>query len=514
MTADLHNVEHHSSTCFQDHTREHRRSRTNRTYTPNAQPHTQVPTGRAIYRAKKLHQHVLYTRTTLLLSHCRNERGLNNPTSTIHKQVTRIVSAKQPPAKDARDWYPYYAGFTQQFVESVLHQYLPDAETILDPWSGSGTTSLTCLTNSVQSTGLDINPALTVISRARLVPATMAKTLIQLAETICDVSTTTSPKLNTSDLLLNWLVEDKLESTRQIEAAIHQICETRCTADLAIPLESLVDDYSPLLCFYYTALFSTIRATLQAFRTTNPMWIKTRISPDERVYIAPTDLNTSFRTAVDTLAKLLSYSGPTLHPTEIPFATRDSTRLPFPRHFFDGVITSPPYATRLDYVMGTLPELAVLGATERFTNHLRTRVTGTPVVQYVPPSASECPSSETANELLSSIKNHVSKGSKSYYLPWMRHYLLQLEQSIAEINRTVTPDGTICLVVQDSRYKEIHIHLQRVVAELFQVRGRQLRAQIDHPVTNKRFIRRDLDSNPSSNLLDAESLLVFGSSNY
>ena len=78
------------------------------------------------------------------------------------------ISPKQPPDQRRRDWYPYYAGFTQRFVEALISEHLQDATFVVDPWSGSGTTTVACLKRGVASKGIDINPALTVIARARL----------------------------------------------------------------------------------------------------------------------------------------------------------------------------------------------------------------------------------------------------------------------------------------------------------------------------------------------------------
>ena len=338
----------------------------------------------------------------------------------------------------------------------------------------------------------------------------MKGTLIRLADNICEAASSHTIETSASDLLHRWLAADSLRYTRAIEAAIHDVCDTTVPADPAVPLESTVDDYPLVLSFFYTALFSTIRSVLSAFCTTNPMWIKTPSTPDHRSNVSLNALTISFQNAVAKLADLLSHSGPVIQTKDIPFTTGNATRLPFRHRLFDGVITSPPYATRLDYVKGTLPELAILGATDQFTNALRAQVTGSPVVQHVQPSSLDSSSSESANDLLAAIETHSSKGSKGYYFPWMRHYLLQLEQSVAEINRTVTSDGTICIVVQDSRYKEVHVHLQQIVTELFAARGRTLTERIDHPASNFRFAAPNVPPSTPGRLMAAESLLVFG----
>ena len=118
------------------------------------------------------------------------------------------ISAKQPPSRMRRDWYPYYAGFTEKFVANVLSEHLHSCQKVLDPWSGSGTTTAVCIKNGFASRGLDINPALTVIARGRLAPARMKQDLLRLVTQIADEVNNADPNVPSSDLLRLWLTDD------------------------------------------------------------------------------------------------------------------------------------------------------------------------------------------------------------------------------------------------------------------------------------------------------------------
>ena len=83
--------------------------------------------------------------------------------------MTDVISPKQPTQLSHGDWYPYYAGFTEAFVDSILTNQLQDAKSLLDPWNGAGTTTVVCESRGVSSTGIDINPALTVMIVSRRV---------------------------------------------------------------------------------------------------------------------------------------------------------------------------------------------------------------------------------------------------------------------------------------------------------------------------------------------------------
>ena len=130
------------------------------------------------------------------------------------------ISPKQHPLRAQRDWYPYYAGFTEQFVENVLSADWHDFRNVLDPWSGSGTTTAVCTKTGLASKGLDINPALTVIARGRLVPANTKRQLQELTKQVVSAAHRATPTLQSSDLLRLWLADDAVFNIRCIEDAV------------------------------------------------------------------------------------------------------------------------------------------------------------------------------------------------------------------------------------------------------------------------------------------------------
>lgn len=420
------------------------------------------------------------------------------------------ISAKQPPSRMRRDWYPYYAGFTEKFVANVLSEHLHSCQKVLDPWSGSGTTTAVCIKNGFASRGLDINPALTVIARGRLAPARMKQDLLRLVTQIADEVDNANPNVPSSDLLRLWLTDDAVYHIRCIQEAIHRVLAVDRPDNHCTDVHLVVDNFSVILSFFYTALFASVRSVLGAFRTTNPMWIKKPSVSTEQINPSEQLLLHSFGRSVERLADLLSMSELILQNDDIPFTTGNANNLPYDTQSFDAVITSPPYATRLDYVNGTLPELAVLGAKEQTVTDLRKQVTGSPVVRHVREGCVESLPSEYAKDLLERIQTHLSRGSRNYYFPWMRNYLSKLKEGIDEISRTVKEEGMICVVVQDSRYKELHINLQRIVSDFLAANGRPLVLRVDHSARNLRFPQVQMPNSGPNEPKNTETLLVYG----
>ena len=58
-------------------------------------------------------------------------------------------------------WVPWVAGFSAQFVEDCIHNYLPCANagsSVLDPFAGVGTTLVESYVRGVNVFGFEINP--------------------------------------------------------------------------------------------------------------------------------------------------------------------------------------------------------------------------------------------------------------------------------------------------------------------------------------------------------------------
>ncbi|MBN6367482.1 hypothetical protein JZL89_19200, partial [Providencia rettgeri] len=70
--------------------------------------------------------------------------------------------------KGLHSWHPYYAGYSESFVKSVLHvEKLECGSTVLDPWIGSGTTGIVCQKLGINCIGIDINPVMSYFAAAK-----------------------------------------------------------------------------------------------------------------------------------------------------------------------------------------------------------------------------------------------------------------------------------------------------------------------------------------------------------
>ena len=431
-----------------------------------------------------------------------------NSEATSGKSEEAVVSPKQPSQLHRRDWYPYYAGFTESFVASVIEKEMTGVDSIIDPWNGAGTTTATCEKRGLPSTGVDINPALTIIARARLLPQSMSRDIRELAsEVIEDSMSKTIRAAADDDVLLRWIQPLGVSKIRALQQAIHRASDQKIPSDIH-QIPELVDELPQSVCFLYCALFALVKDLLIPYRTSNPMWIKRSSTYRHRRRPSWETLSIAFVENIEHLSSRLTLSTDSLAKSKASLVTGDATKLPFRDHEFGGAVTSPPYATRIDYIQGMLPELSVLGANASQLRGLRRKATGTPVTRDYNPENLSLLDSKCGRATLHAVGIHTSKGSRSYYLPWLMKYFQDLQAGISELARTVAGKGTICIVVQDSFYKEYRIDLQTIVIELMAASGRTLKNRSDFRVQTP---RSKLVSGSGETLIrqSTETLLVF-----
>ena len=328
-----------------------------------------------------------------------------------------------------------------------------------------------------------------------------------LVHEILNLAKAVTIDVTASDPLCKWIKEPSVSHIRAVQRAIHLSTarDMKCLNDphFLLALTSL----PTIACFLYSTLFVAVRNLLRRFRASNPTWHKGPTSHRDKIAVDWDSFALCFLQGFQYLNERLRLQKNCSIAT---LQTASVTSLPFSSHTFDGVLTSPPYATRIDYAINSLPELAILGLDDNLLTSLRSATIGSPVLSRKTASLeSGGLISQNGIAIIDAIRNHSSKGSRSYYMPWMHGYLSALQQGLSEIHRTVAPHGTICMVLQDSYYKSLHIDLQRIVTEMLSALGRSLVARHDFPVATLRSrmnprARRHLDARNNS-----ESLLVF-----
>lgn len=347
---------------------------------------------------------------------------------------------------------------------------------LLDPWNGSGTTTTAAHEHGIDSTGIDINPAMVVVAKAKLLTAGIAESLAPLSQDVAKKARLLElPQLD-FEPLEEWFTPASAMRLRSFAEAICTLT-TPVTTSRALYQSDSIARVSDLTAFLLVALFRTTRSFMTRFQASNPTWMKSPQTPSDRLRIPLNAISDTFLFHVSTMSEGI-----------VPIAATPSTRillaastaLPLDNETAGAVLASPPYCTRIDYAVATKPELALLGCPlgNEFSD-IRRKMIGGPVVSR---SGLE-PRDEWGRKclkLLHSIKSHHTKGSANYYHKIFSQYYHAMYSSLCELNRVAMPNADCFLVVQDSYYKDIHVDVSTHISDMATDLGWSLVHRIDH----------------------------------
>jgi hypothetical protein len=372
------------------------------------------------------------------------------------------------------DWHGYYAGYAEQFVSDTLDVLGHPGDIVLDPWNGSGTTTWVAQYKGYPSLGLELNPIMALHAQAKdLRIPERAEAIQQTARTIIeDAQTLSESDLNVGDSLLEWVHPEPAHALVALRHAIEMRTGLQSTPgfleDILIAQAKTRTPPSTHRAFFLSALFQVLREVGKFKKGSNPTWLVT----DESA--SSTKRNTVFE-HYHRVVKRMVYdldrgSMRTDKPNPYWVMIGDSRAMDIRDNSIDLIITSPPYCTRIDYVVSTKPELLLMGYEDDEVDGLRRENIGAPVI--VDKSITMRPIwGSLCNAFLRGVKTHRSKASKSYYLPIYLQYFQDAERSLRDIKRVLKPEGRGAIVVQSSYYKELELPLGDIYVEMAQALG-------------------------------------------
>lgn len=409
---------------------------------------------------------------------------VSDPTPLI---ATQSVPSPKRPRKSSgigADWYDYYAGYSPAFVEATLRGLSLSANaTVCDPWIGAGTTAQVAQRLGLRCRGFDLNPAMVVVAKAQLLGTAIEPSETALCETILEMalSKTCDPQ-HADDPLSVWFHNATVHHIRRIECAIqHALLPDADRSAYGKPVA--VSNLSTVASFFYLALFRTVRSLLLPFFSSNPTWIKQpRDQADKLIVLRPRivdEFRSNIQTMISSRSQLNAFEATSgrltsntiqsdetdeyAHQARIEVASSEA--LPCDPNSLDAVIGSPPYCTRIDYAVATLPELAVLGLSEKDIRKVRESLIGTSTVSGSTPKRSE-DWGRLCAAFLGKVAAHSSKASSGYYLKTHLQYFDAFYRSLQQIGAALKVGGPCVLVVQDSFYKEVRNDLAGVTIEM------------------------------------------------
>jgi len=347
-------------------------------------------------------------------------------------------------------WLHYFAAFSPGFVRSAINFLrLENNSLILDPFVGSGTTCIVSKCANIPSVGLELNPVGYFVSRAKLnwnLERTSLLTILKELKNLPDQNVKPTPEYG------KWFVNEDATIERSLSLGTYILH--------SIPKE-MVD-------FFITALLLSLRKIATSECELNPTWTP------QKHKLPKLDANSFFHVFSTQAQRMLrdleklkaSYVESKVDP-DVFYG--DALKFEYPRQF-DAIITSPPYLSRIDYIISFRLEnefLENLGALPGLNvKKLRDRMIGTVTVTDRSPPNLEW--GQTCFEILHHIRTHPSKASRTYYYPTIMKYFKDIFKWFTEARKLLKPKGSIVLVVQSSYFKEIEIPVSSIFIEMCQ----------------------------------------------
>jgi len=362
-----------------------------------------------------------------------------------------VIASPKLTASSTNGWYDYYAGYSASFAEDAIDALLGggDDKCVLDPWNGSGTTTVAASLKGHRAIGIDRNPALVVIAKGRHLPISVRQSLSPLASDITKGAERLlgRPASGTParDDLSVWFTSTTRARLRALERAIGHVLVDSAVGEPASPVQPR--DLSTLAAFFYCAMFTLVRNFTTPFRSSNPTWIRRPTDASQLVATGWDEIEQAFLDAVRELSGRLRVAHDTaVKAPDVRVGAAESVSL---ARKVELTLGSPPYCTRIDYVIATRPELAVLGYSASEIERLRRVMLGSPITRKAEHKGTPPPWGPTASRFLRSVGDHPSKASNTYYFRYYDEYLRGLHAAVTRLDRVTRLDGTVALVVQE-----------------------------------------------------------------
>lgn len=351
--------------------------------------------------------------------------------------------------KGLHSWHPYYAGFSESFVASVLQiEEAGPQSVVFDPWMGSGTTGIVCQKNNVNCIGADINPVMSYFAASKN------------KENISVLDNSGEELLRDITLGFNK-IKNKINSLSGGVSVIEQLQWFYQSISEQFNNKMSLYEVNPIKAFFCSVLFNTIRNTFDVKQGSNPTWISKKLTINNIGF----DLCLEYRKNYEKMSgQLRDFYSNSYSNANCTIFNVDSKKMMIDDSSIDLVISSPPYLTRIDYAVSTRLELEIVLGTDGY-NSLRKRVMGTTTVPKFADAINPAWGALCLN-VLSLVTSHNSIASSSYYLKNKIRYFYDAYNSMAEIYRVLKPGCSAYLVIQNSYYKEIEIPLYDIYCEM------------------------------------------------
>lgn len=358
-------------------------------------------------------------------------------------------------------WFPYLEGYSPRFVERVRHEYLSDAQRIIEPFAGSGTTPIVLGQAGIECAFSEANPAMVFIAETKLAVLrldeptrkALARSLMSLAGKLPQrVAAATIDKGLRTSYATTFGASIFFD-----EPALDAVLRLRTVNDELTAKDRLLGD-----CFAVAVLSSLIPSS------------RLKRAGDLR-YRTPKELAAGLPHPVDQTSSRLIAQAEDLEQSELlktqaRFACATAGVLH--EHLgdgWDGVITSPPYLNGTNYIRNARLELWYLRHLRENADlrRLRDRVITSGINDVHAQTCCE-PVTAGVERVVCAIE---ANAYDSRIAKMVGGYFHDMAAVFASLGECLRPGGRLCIDIGDSIYNRVHVPTDDLLVEVAESMG-------------------------------------------
>ena len=348
------------------------------------------------------------------------------------------VTPKTARNKPIHRWFLFPHSFTSELVHALIDEWaLDEADHILDPFLGAGTTLLAAQELGIPAQGYDLSPLAVLASKTKVASLQRSRLEALFSDIRPSATTTRHGALERAypELVHKALPDGRLRALETIAKRIDDIsCERQERDFFRLALLSIIPQFSHAIANGGWLRWSNTGARAEGVAD----------AFEDRVAVMLSDLPDEVR--------------PDSHYWKADIA--DARRLPDPGTPYSAVIASPPYPNRHDYtrVFGIELMFAFLDwegnrrlRHQTFQSHPEARPRRPTTKDYRPPAG---------------LDHVVAKLDEARIQRMLRGYFTDMHLCLRELNRVCRTGAHLAFVVGNAQYSGQTVLVDEFTAEL------------------------------------------------
>lgn len=381
-----------------------------------------------------------------------------------YQEYGRIMQFNKNKKEPIHRWYPFVEGYSKEFIKSIIDEVNKKDLVCLEPFSGSGTTSLELQHNNIPCYSFEINPLMYIIAKVKLEndydlnKVELWHDFVQTKRAVinADLKTVFST-LYEGNNKRKWNYDKVVGlAVQKLKMAIDLIKEEKYKNLFFVVLSSILLDVSNLYrngkCLSY-----------------KKNWEEITLSEADVFKKFDDKINKDIKKDIQSIKKTAQNNQNILFNED----SRVGIEKEVENNSIDLVITSPPYLNSRDYTDTYMLELKTLGLTNTYeeVRNLREKTLRSHVqIKWQDNESINNKTLESTLKLLKDCSEDQEMWNSSI-LDMVRLYFVDMQKIFHVIYKKVKLGGRIYFNVSNSAYFNVMINTLEICAEIAESEG-------------------------------------------